>query len=218
MMLSFRTDVSLLSLSIATVVAIACVLHASPARAQLHWDVSGEVGVEKRFLRARPPEGADAGFGPVGRVTAHVALLPLVRVGAYGAFSYSPVRTNGSRSFFGGGFEARLVPPLRLPDWHPYLFVGFGYTAVRVSAFESALGKLPAAGGGCVDIPLGIGVTHRLRKPIEIGGVLGTRFSAACSGSVYSGDGRITDSGNRILNSGTDLFGLYLAALINVEL
>jgi hypothetical protein len=218
MMRPLRLQISLPSVLTALAVVVACILHTSPVQAQLHWDVAGEVGVEKRFLRARPPEGADAGFGPLARITGHVALLPLIRVGAYGAFSYSPVRTNGGRSFFGGGFEARLVPPLRLPDWHPYLFVGFGYTAVRVSAFDSALGKLPAAGGGCIDIPLGIGVTHRLRKPIEIGGVLGTRFSAACSGSAYSGDGRVTDSGNRILNSGTDLFGLYLGALLNVEL
>jgi hypothetical protein len=212
--------------TLATCTAVSLAATTRPAFAQLHWDASGELGVEKRFLRARPAGGADAGFGPAMRLTAHIALLPLVRVGAYGGFSYSPVRTRGDRSFFSGGLEFRLVPPIRLPAWHVFLSLGFGYAAVHVAAFDvgasgqagQGAGKLPGANGGCFDMPIGIGVSHRLRKPIEIGGTLGTRLSVSCTGSAYSGEGRRTDAGITVPNAGTDLFGLYGALLLNVEL
>jgi hypothetical protein len=182
------------------------------AQAQIHWDSSAEVGVEKRFLRARPPATSDAGFGPVARVGVHFALLPLVRVGGYGSFSFSPVSNAAGRFFYGGGLEFRLVPPIRLPSIHAYVFTGIGYMGVRAGARDSA----PVAGGSCIDVPLGFAMSYRVRKPVELGAALGTRFSGACRGSLY--DDATPPAGARSAYVGTDIFALNLSFLLNVEL
>lgn len=183
----------------------------STVSAQTHWDASAEAGIEKRFLRARPIGTPDAGFGPVGKVSAHVAFFPLIRVGGYGTFSFSPISDGPSRTLFGGGLEFRLVPPIRLPNLHAYVFTGVGYMAARSAKFET----VPSAGGGCLDIPLGAAMAYRLRKPFEVGAALGTHFSAACSGSLYAAP-LVTSARNAY--SGVDVFGLNLTAVLNVEL
>jgi hypothetical protein len=186
------------------------------AEAQLHWDTSADVGVEKRFLRARPADRNDAGFGPFVRAGAHVALLPLVRVGVYAAGSYSPVRGASDRAFAGGGLEFRLIPPVRFPPWiaHAYLYTGFGYSAVWATPKGGT-----ALRGGCFDLPVGFAATHRIRKPVEIGLALGTRFSIACNGSVFAepqlSAGPLAPAPEYL---GRDIFALTASALLNVEL
>jgi hypothetical protein len=193
---------------------LACALAAAaPARAQVHWDSSAEVGVEKRFLNAKPAGAADAGFGPVARVGAHFALLPLIRVGGYGSFAFSPITGASARLLYGGGLELRLVPPIRLPSMHAYVFTGIGYMGARATARDGA----PAAGGGCIDVPLGFALSYRVRKPVEIGAALGSRFSAACNGSLYN-DSATPAPNARSPYAGTDIFALNLSLLFNVEL
>ena len=52
-------------------------------RAQLHWDVGAEVGVMQRVAPDRAPGAPSPAPGPVGEVHAHVALLPMLRLGPY---------------------------------------------------------------------------------------------------------------------------------------
>src|SRR5262249_1933395 len=65
-----------------------------PALAQVHWDASAQVGVMKRFLADK--SGDDAGFGPIGQLTGHVALLPLIHAGGYFGHDISPVSGEGA--------------------------------------------------------------------------------------------------------------------------
>jgi hypothetical protein len=207
--------------------ALAWMAMASPAAAQVHWDMSAEVALEKRFLRSLPAGGNDAGFGPLFRATAHLALLPLARVGVYGALGLSPVSSGPLRTQFGGGLEARLVPPLGLTNIHPSLFVGVGYIRTVTPAYDvvNAQGGYHTnpTSGGCLDIPLGLGATYRLRKPVELGLVLGTRFSAVCHGDSYPDNPTPTlpTTPNTTFTVpsavGKDIFGLWLGAIVNFE-
>jgi hypothetical protein len=217
---------------------IACVLcallstglRAPEAWAQAHWDLGAETAIEKRFLRDLPPEGTgDAGFGPLVRVTGHVAFFPLLRVGLYGAFELSPVSGGPLRTQVSGGLDLRLTPPLPLGlrDFRPFLFFGAGYmrTFTPGSALKIAGAEVTtkAASGGCLDVPLGLGATYRVRKPFEIGAVLGTRFAALCSGDTYPDAPKypsVSPPESAVLPRaalGKDIFALSLGLLANFE-
>lgn len=207
--------------------ALGWLAKASPAAAQVHWDTSAEVGLEKRFLKNRPLGAGDASLGPLFRATAHLALLPLARVGVYGMLGLSPVSSGPLRTQFGGGIEARLVPPLGLRTVHPFLFVGVGYMRTVTPAYDVVTSQggfhTSPTSGGCLDIPLGLGATYRVRKPIEVGLVLGTRFSALCHGDSYPDNTTPTipttvNTAFRVPSAvGTDVFGMWLGAIVNFE-
>jgi hypothetical protein len=209
-------------------VTVTVTAYAVPAYAQLHWDVGAEAAVEKRFLRDTPAEGTgDASFGPLVRVTTHVAFFPLARLGLYGSLGFSPVSGGSLRTQVGGGMDIRLTPPLSLGlrNFKPFLFLGAGYIrtvtpgyTVRLPAGEA---RTSLASGGCLDIPIGLGATYRVRKPFEVGAVLGTRFAALCGGDTYATAPKYTvfadaaQTGKATL--GKDSFALSVGLLANFE-
>src|SRR3954465_5249941 len=108
-------------------------LTASPAQAQVHWDVGAEAGVMKRVLTSRPDGGSDAKFGPMVGLPAHVALMPLLRVGAYVNGELSPTDEPTARRIYSGGLRLKMTPPVLLgPNdaLRVWIFAGFGYAGV----------------------------------------------------------------------------------------
>lgn len=187
------------------------------AAAQLHWDAAVEAALDKRFLtnRAGP---SDAGFGPAFRLSSHLALLPLIRMGFYAGYAMSPQsdipEASGSgtanvsilRHMVTGGTEARIFPPFGFTKLKPFLLVGFGYQRTFAGS----------ANGGCLETPLGLGASYRVRKPFEIGALLTSRIGFACHGDLYRATSITGTSGPTV--TGQDRFGLSLGIFGALEL
>jgi hypothetical protein len=183
--------------------ALGLLSFAAPARAQLHWDIAGQAGVMKRFLGARSIKG-DAGFGPTIGLEGHVALLPLIRVGAYVGHDISPMPDQiAARDITSGGLHVKLLPPWPRGDFRLYFFLGFGYAGVyaRSYPFTASIptgisggttpspGTVQGAGGSFFEIPFGIGATYKLASVVNLVGELGARWGFGHSGSVYEDPG-----------------------------
>jgi hypothetical protein len=201
----------------------ACLLAAVPASAQLHWDAAAQVGVMRRVLVNRPTGGPDAGFGPAAQLTAHVALFPLIRFGAYVGQEISPMGGEVSaRDLTWGGVRAKIMSPWPRGSLRTWLFVGFGYSGVyaRSSPIDGAV--VQGAGGGFFEVPFGLGVSYTFWKPYALCADLGMRAGFGHNGSVYESPGPEVKGPGRpdgnAAPAGTDRFaiGLNVGFLIDL--
>jgi len=141
----------------------------------VHWDAGVELGAAYRLTTGQSA-GVPAPIpGPAGELHAHVALVPMVRVGGYLAFDVSPVPGFPVREIAEAGLRAKLSPPLLSGAWRDWLFVGVGY------ARAFAAGE----GGGFLDLPVGVGIGYRLRRPWELFAELEGRVGLAFAGPLY---------------------------------
>ncbi|HZU84013.1 MAG TPA: hypothetical protein VE987_13890 [Polyangiaceae bacterium] len=154
-------------------VGVACSLAwTRSAAAQVRWDASVLVGATQR-LTAGDPAAPRPTPGPSAEVHAHVAVLPMIRVGAYGAFDWSPAPSSPSRRIGAVGLRVKLTPPILPAPWRTWAFLGAGVA----DAFTPR-----DAGGdsiGMVELPVGVGVGYKLRGPWELCAELGARAVAA---------------------------------------
>jgi hypothetical protein len=153
-------------------------LAARSASAQVNTDVGLSVGAMKRFTTSVPDGVSQPGFGPAADVRAHVAVLPMLRVGLYAAYDLSPVPGAPARSFFTGGLHVKVSPPLLPAPWKTYLFTGFGAGYVVRSGSD-------ASTGGVLEVPVGLGLTRRVSPLWEPFIELGGRFGVASFGPMY---------------------------------
>lgn len=214
--------------------ALALLLFSRAASAQLHFDASAQIGGDKRFATNRPVGSDDAGFGGVGQLNAHIALLPLLRAGVYVGHeisSFSPA----TRDITWFGARAKLMSPF-LRTIKPYFFLGFGYAIVYEHSYErdvivasGALGQtttqrgtVQGAGGGFFDLPFGVGASYKLVKPIELVGELGAHVGFGHSGSVYDDPGPqlripgVPDNNSLPLGSDTFMLSLTVGVLLDL--
>jgi hypothetical protein len=208
---------------------LAIVFAPRDASAQVRWDVGVQAGIMRRVLSDRPDFGDDAGFGPVGELHAHVAVIPMLRAGAYVSHDISPVNeTSRHITSFGGRFK--LTPPWPSSELRAFAFAGFGYALAYELSYS---GKIRNTNGGVVDatvpgvsghyfeVPVGLGATYRLRKPWEISAELGARVGFAFSGDAYSSNGIVVagDSYYGIAPvPGQDALAIYLALGVSLDL
>jgi hypothetical protein len=171
----------------------------SLASAQVHWDASVQLGGMKRFLVSRPTGTDDVGIGPVGQITAHLALLPLVHAGLYVGHDISPMPDPAAaRNITFMGARGKVQLPMS-GNLRAYGFLGFGFALVTQQGFDFPGFPYVSAGGGTVrkdatvdsagghffEVPFGLGASYKLRKPWELCAELGARVGFAHSGSVY---------------------------------
>ena len=206
------------------------------ASAQLHGDVSAQAGVMHRFMTGRAG-GADAGFGPVGQLTGHVALLPLVHVGGYFGHDISPldVGDHTARDITFGGLRAKVLFPWIRGRAHAWGFVGIGYAGTYQRSYHvtvnvpdglggtaASASRVEGAGGSFVDLPFGLGASYKLYGPWELTGELAGRAGFAHTGSVYESPGpqlTLADgSGQNASPAGVDRFALGLTLGILLRL
>ena len=204
----------------------------APAGAQVHVDVGAEVGIMKRFLGGRLSGNPDAGFGPVAEIHAHVALLPMLRVGAYVEHDISPISGVSKRQITSGGLRAKWLPPfVRTDKYYTWAFVGVGYAGVYMPSFHTQVpsssdptrvvdGSIGGSTGSFIEMPLGVGFAYKLRKPWELTVELGSRIGFFHGGAAYDGP---TGSapGYPVLTAdgpGKDVFALSLSVGINLDL
>jgi hypothetical protein len=166
-------------------------LAARPAEAQLNSDIGLRLGVEKRFLTGRGA-APDATPGPDIRLEQHFALFPLIRAGFYGSYSFA-FQSSLIRHQMALGAQFRVFAPIPLPRLRLFLNVGTGVLhieALRVATGTEARGF---RAGNCLDVPVDVGVSYRIKKPWEFGAQLGPRFAAFCGGRAYdNGAGKDT--------------------------
>ncbi len=149
----------------------------------------------KRFLGGRPSGGGDAGFGPAAEVHGHVAILPLVRAGAYVGHDISPqpgdTKALQITSF---GLRAKVTSPMPLDPWRVWAFVGVGYAGAYGHSFHTTIApdpssRVPAfatgAGGSFFEVPFGVGASYKLRRPWHLTAELGGRATFGYAGSLF---------------------------------
>jgi hypothetical protein len=221
--------------------ALALLGAAWPASAQLHGDVSAQLGVMKRFLSERPA-GAndDATFGPIGQLTGHVALIPLVHVGAYLGHDISPLSGDAAaRDITFAGARAKGFIPVTPASLRTWVFAGFGYAGVYARSYQTTFAvpnglggttptpvRVEGAGGGFFEVPFGLGASYKFFSPWELCAELGFRAGFGHQGSVYTGNGpqvTIPASGNpnatqNASPSGLDSFAVGLTIGIQLDL
>lgn len=173
--------------------ALAALTQSRSARAQVRWDVGAELGVMQRFTTGRDPTAAAPTPGPIGELHAHVALFPMVRIGAYVSQDISPVPGLPARETTEAGLRAKLSPPLFSGPWRGWIFLGLGYARDYAPGHDGPVpgSASPAetfvagAAGGTLDLPVGVGMGYRLRRPWEIFAELGGRIGLAFFGDLY---------------------------------
>ena len=210
-------------------VASFALLVPSAAHAQLHWDASAALGVEKRFLANRPAGAEDAGFGPSLQLAGHLALFPLVRAGLYAGYAISPLGGEAAaRDMFPFGARFKIMSPFPRGETRAWLFLGIGYTLVSTRSYETTISTptgigsattprkvtVESAGGGFLGVPVGVGLSTQLFESLHLFGELGAHIGFAHNGSVYESPGpQLRSEGfpdDNALPSGKDRIGLGL--------
>lgn len=213
----------------AAAASLALVAAPSEARAQLKWEASAGVGGAGRLTSG----GSPTEIGPAAQLDAHVALIPLVRAGAYLAFDSAPEDGAATRRFYAGGLRAKIMSPFPRGDLQAWLFVGVGYAAIARSEYAAvapttrAAGDaavpgvvtVASAGGGLLEIPFGVGLAYKVAKPWKLQLELSGRPAAATYGSVYSDRAYTGPSGYRgtLPASGADAFGIFALVGLGFE-
>lgn len=175
---------------LALVAVLGLVPHA--AEAQVRWDAELTEGVERRVLTSKPPGAGDASGGPLLEASAHVALIPLVRVGLYAHYDASPVVAQDTRDIYSGGLDLRLVFPWLRRDVRAYMRVGIGeaMTYAPAHAFVAEGSRptslfLAASHGAFTEVPVALGVLYRVQPRLAFMAEAGTRVGLAFAGSAY---------------------------------
>jgi len=150
-------------------------LASAPAGAQVHYDVGALAGVSEHFLFDRPAGTNLPTPGPALTLDGHVAVFPLLRIGGYVTGDVTDLDAPSPRWTLGGGLRLKVTPPWPRGKWRAWLATGFGYVGAGSGG----------AGGGALEIPVGLGGSYRFRKPWVLLLELVTRFGFGHWGSLY---------------------------------
>lgn len=142
----------------------------------MHYDLGALGGFSQRFVAKNPAEGGAL------VIDGHVAVIPLVRVGAWASAEISaPVASNPSdsalRGIFSGGARVKIVPPWPRGAWRAWLATGFGVDGLVTER---------DGGGGFFEVPAIIGASYRIRKPFVFLMELGAHVGFGFWGSYYA--------------------------------
>lgn len=197
-----------------------------PAAAQVNSDIGISGGVMKRITTGA--EDGTPAFGPVVQLQAHLAVLPMLRVGLYASWDYAAMPSYGSRNVYEGGIHAKLTPPLLSAPWKTYLYAGLGGGYVRQEGFqglggvEADMRTIPvvtysANDGAIMEIPVGLGLAYQLGsapggrgRHWDLFFELGGRFGIAFFGSIYDPNGTATATEANLPNGQTVIHGPFL--------
>ncbi len=167
----------------------------TPCGAQVRWDVGAQVGAMQRFQTGAGGAPSSPFVGPVGELHAHVAVVPMLRLGPYVTHdiaSYAPSAGVPARQITEAGLRAKIAPPLLGGPWHLWGILGLGYARAYWPSHEQASGgsaPVPGIEGDFLDLPVGLGVGYHVRgprDPWELTAELGARIGLAFLGAMYS--------------------------------
>jgi hypothetical protein len=180
----------------------------------VHWDVGVQLGVRQRVPDGR--EGAAPGPSPMGELQAHVALLPMIRIGPYLTHDVSLSSIAPNRQTTEAGFNLKLTPPLLSAPWHGWAFVGLGYARAYAPSHPVTAGSgvIPGTEGTALDTSIGIGIGARIRGPWVVFAELAGRIGLLFGGAMYN---REPCQCLRDPYPGRDLFAASLALGLSLE-
>ncbi len=211
---------------IASSVALALCSVAADGRAQLRGDLGAYGGVSQRVLAGA--SGGGALPGPILGIEGHLALMPLLRAGAYVHGELAPTNDAvATKNMLASGLRLKLLPPWPRGDFRAWLAVGVGYVAAYSAAYSQPLpvgaASVDSAGGGFVEVPVSLGISYRVRRPFVVFAELTSRFGMGFSGTLYGGGttrGATTAGGAPvgIASTGTDVFAASLAVGLGFDL
>jgi hypothetical protein len=159
--------------------AVALVGGPSSAQAQVHWDVGLQAGVSERITTGNPHVPTPLP-GPTGELLAHVAVLPMLRAGPYAAFDLSPASGTPARQVYAAGLRAKLTPPWLAAPWRAWAFLGAGFADAYTPRYRTASDAVVGSSStGMLELPVGVGIGHKLHGPWELCAELGARFVVA---------------------------------------
>lgn len=176
--------------------ALALILFGQPraARADVHKDASLRLGAMARTLSGGTD---DASIGPLVAADAHVALLPLLRAGAFLSHDIAPSSRfrDAWRRHGSFGLSVRTNAPWPNRSVHLWLFLRAGPTLTYADGYpalgappgggSAAFGRVDGAWGAFLEVPAGVGGAVRLRKPFELSMEIGIRLGAFHGGAAY---------------------------------
>lgn len=158
---------------------------ASGQSAPLHADFGAEFGAIERTRTQAGPSAPTPLPGSVAEVHGHVALLPMVRAGLYLAYDLGPASSGPLRHLAEAGVRLKVAPPLFRAPWHGWAFAGLGYGAAVRPSYVARGQPVEGAGGGLLDVPVGVGIGVRVRRPLVLFAEVAGRFGLAFTGSLY---------------------------------
>jgi hypothetical protein len=215
-------------------VAISILAGAQDAQAQVRGDATFGVGAVKRFASGREDGAPALGVGPLVGVNGHVALLPLVRIGAYASAEIGPDGEDSARRIYAGGLRVKVMPPWPRDDVRTWVFAGLGYAGVYAPSYTLAVASpgagapvlgptdVAGVGGHFFEVPIGVGAEWRFRKPWALSLELTGRIGLGFAGTLYEGNGRpgierSTASPVSLATPGHDAFALGLTLGIGFD-
>lgn len=179
--------------------AAALLLTVSPQPARAGINVGAGIGVAKRT--ADPPVNLKAGLA--FQLHAELGLLPFLNLGPYFAhyqLGMSDV-ADATTAFNAIGLRARLILPLG--DFHPYGYVGIGYTAASYSSPNAIVGGIAiperSATGHFFETPIGVGLAYDVASPLQIFAEAAYRPAMGFGGSAFPDTAPRPTSGYTVL-------------------
>ena len=164
-----------------TAVVFALGAWASPAEAAVRWDTEIAEGADVRVLTSRPPGESASTAGPALDLSAHLALIPLVRIGVYAHHDAS----TEARSLSSTGFDLRVLLPWVSRRVRGYVHAGIGEVLAVAPAHALAGAFIPSGSGSFTEVPLAVGVTYRVDPRLWLSVEAGARMGFAFGGGTY---------------------------------
>jgi hypothetical protein len=158
-----------------SVALLACLAWGRNASAQLRWDVEAQGGLQRHALTSKPPGTSDADVGPLVEASGHVALIPLLRVGLYGAYQSGRVPSQATTQLFSSGLDLRLLFPWPRGDYRVYARAAIGEGVMYAPAHP----PVAAASGSFTEVPVALGFAYRVHAPLWLTAETGARFGFA---------------------------------------
>ncbi len=148
------------------------------ARAQVRYDVGALASFQQRISSGVPAARSTFAEGGAVTIDGHVALFPLLRLGAWATGEVSKsVDDAPLREILGGGLQLKILSPWPRGVWRVWLATGFGYDGLVSDA----------GGGGFFEVPAIVGASYRFRRPWVFLMELAARPSFGFWGSYYAG-------------------------------
>jgi hypothetical protein len=139
----------------------------------------------QRFTTGASPGSASPVPGPVGELRAHVALIPMLRLGPYLGHEIAPLTAGPAREITDFGLRGKLSPPLLALPWKTWLFLGVGYARAYEPSHQVGGAFIQGEAGGFLEMRVGLGLGYRVDRRWELFAELGSRIGLVFAGSMY---------------------------------